>query len=177
MMTACDSTVLSDPTDLARALDLPLPLARVLIARGFGDVEAAQTFLNPNLRKHIAHPFTFPGVRDAAEHIWTAIRAERRIIVYGDFDVDGVVATATLVTALRRLGASAKAFLPLRETEGYGLSRAALDRCLRENAPFDGLLITVDCGITSVGETMFLNALGIDVIITDHHEPGPAMPP
>ena len=162
---------------LARELGLPIPLARVLAVRGYGDVAAAHTFLNPDLRKHFSHPFTFPGVREAAERLWTAIHAKRQIVVYGDFDVDGVVATATLVTALRRLGARAEAFLPLRDPEGYGLSRAALDRCLDAHAPFDGLLVTVDCGINSVDEIAFLNTRGIEVIVTDHHEPGAVLPP
>jgi single-stranded-DNA-specific exonuclease len=162
---------------LARELDLPLPLARVLAARGYGDAGAARAFLNPDLREHFSHPFLFPGVRDAAERIWGAVRAGRRIIVFGDFDVDGVVAASTLVTALRRLGARAEAFLPLREPEGYGLTFAALERCLKENAPFDGVLITVDCGINSVDEITRLNSLGIDVIVTDHHEPGAVLPP
>ena len=161
---------------LARELALPVPLARVLVARGYADVAAAQAFLNPDIKNHFAFPFEFPGVRDAAERIWAAIRAGRRIIVYGDFDVDGIAATATLVTALRRLGAQAEAFLPLRDPEGYGLTFAALERCLREHAPFD-VLITVDCGIGSIEQVAHLNSLGIEVIVTDHHEPSSTLPP
>ena len=161
---------------LAEELALPLPLARVLVARGYGEPGAAQAFLTPDLRKDFSHPFAFPGVQDAAERIWATIHAGRKIVVYGDFDVDGVVATATLVTALRRFGAQAEAFLPLRDPEGYGLTLTALERCLNENAPFDGLLITVDCGIASVKEVDYLNGLGIDVIVTDHHEPGAVLP-
>jgi len=161
---------------LAEGLAMPLPLARVLVARGYGGLAEAQAFLNPDLRQHFAHPFLFPGVRDAAERIWAAIHAGRKIVVFGDFDVDGVVATSTLVTALRRLGACAEAFLPLRDPEGYGLTFAAVERCLKENAPFDGLLVTVDCGINSVDEIARLNGLGIEVIITDHHEPGAVLP-
>ena len=172
--TAVDAAVAAQ---LAEVLALPVPLARVLVARGYGNAAAAQAFLNPDLRQDFSHPFAFPGMREAAERIWAAVRAGRKIIVYGDFDVDGVVATATLVTALRRLGADAAAFLPLRDPEGYGLTFAALDRCLSANAPFDGLLITVDCGISSVKEVTHLNSLGIEVIVTDHHEPGVALPP
>ena len=161
---------------LAHALSLPLPLARVLAVRGYTDLAAAQAFLNPDLKTHLSPPFAFPGAREAAERIWAAIHAKRRIVVYGDFDADGIVAAATLVTALRRLGAPAEAFLPLRDPEGYGLSFTALERCLKEHALAGGMLITVDCGINSVDEIAHLNGLGIEVIVTDHHEPGDTLP-
>lgn len=155
---------------LARALELPLPVARVLVARGVTDPAAAQRFLNPNLRDHLGAPFDFPGVRITAERLWQAIRDGRDIVVYGDFDADGVAAAALLVTALQRLGGAAEVFLPLRESEGYGLTRAALDRCLRERGGPPGVLVTVDCGISSPHEVAYLTSLGVEVIITDHHE-------
>lgn len=190
---------------LVQELFLPPAIARLLVLRGHTTPGQARLFLNPDLVTGIGNPFDFPRIREAADHIWAAIHAKKRIIVYGDFDVDGVVATATLVTALQRLGAEVSPFLPLREPEGYGLTLKALERCLEgqasepseagrrsPNAPRNAsegglgepcptctptLLITVDCGITSVMEVAWLTQRGIEVIITDHHEPGAILPP
>lgn len=162
---------------LARTLKLPAPVARVLAARGISTPEAAEIFLHPQLKKHLASPFEFPGTREAAERLWAAIRAGREIVVFGDFDVDGVSAAAVLVTTLQKLGGKAEAFLPVREAEGYGLTFAAIARCFKERGRAPGLLVTVDCGIGSVAEVAYLNRLGIEVIITDHHEPGAEHPP
>jgi single-stranded-DNA-specific exonuclease len=161
---------------LVATLGLPVPVARVLVSRGAGTPEAAAAFLSPDLKKHLASPFDFPGVRAAAERLWAAIRERREIVVFGDFDADGVAAAAVLVTALRRLGGAAEAFLPTREPEGYGLTFAALERCLGQRERLPGLLVTVDCGIGSVDEVAYLNGRGVEVIITDHHEPGTKLP-
>ena len=163
--------------DLARALGLPAPVARVLVARGIDTPEAADTFLNPELKKHLGDPFAFPGARAAAERLWAAVREGREIVVFGDFDADGVAAASVLVTVLQKIGGAAEVFLPVREPEGYGLTFAALERCLRERGRAPGLLVTVDCGICSVAEVAHLNSLGIEVIVTDHHEPGGELPP
>lgn len=161
---------------LAGSLGLPLPVARVLVARGMATAELAQTFLSPDLKAHLAHPYDFPGVRAAAERLWAAVREQREIVVYGDFDADGVAAAAVLVTALKRIGGAAEAFLPMRDPEGYGLTFAALERCLALRARPPALLVTVDCGIGSVDEVAYLNGRGVEVIITDHHEPGARLP-
>ena len=167
----------ADARGLADALGLPLAVARVLVARGTRTREAADAFLSPDLKAHLAHPYDFPGVRQAAERLWAAIRARRDIVVFGDFDADGVVASSVLVTALRRLGGVAEVFLPVREPEGYGLTFAALERCLSGRGKPPGVLVTVDCGIGSVKEVAYLNGLGVEVVITDHHEPGSELPP
>jgi single-stranded-DNA-specific exonuclease len=161
---------------LVEALGLPVPVARVLAARGAESPAAAAAFLSPDLKTHLASPFAFPGAQAAAERLWAAVREGREIVVYGDFDADGVAAAAVLVTALRRLGGEAEAFLPSREPEGYGLTFAALERCLGQRARLPGVLVTVDCGIGSVAEVAYLNGRGIEVIITDHHEPGAELP-
>jgi len=153
------------------------PVARVLVARGVATPEAADAFLRPELKKHLGDPLGFPGVRGAAERLWSAVRAGREIVVFGDFDADGVAAAVVLVTALRKIGGAAEVFLPVRETEGYGLSFAALERCFRERGRAPGLLVTVDCGIGSAAEVAHLNTLGVEVIITDHHEPSGELPP
>ena len=162
---------------LAQELGLPPAIARLLVSRGHTSPERARLFLSPDLAKGMGNPFDFPNIREATELIWSAIQAGRRIIVYGDFDVDGVVATATLVTALQRLGAEVRPFLPLRDPEGYGLTLCALERCLAEEPAPPPLLITVDCGINSIAEVAWLNERAITVIITDHHEPGATLPP
>ena len=163
--------------NLAHVLDMPSALARVLISRGVVTPEAADTFLNPELKKHLGDPFAFPGAREAAEKLWAAVRNGREMVVFGDFDADGVAAAAVLVTVLQKIGGHAEVFLPAREPEGYGLTFAALERCLRERNQAPGLLVTVDCGIGSVDEVAYLNRLGVEVIITDHHEPGTTLPP
>ena len=161
---------------LASALGLSTPVARVLVARGVATLEAADAFLNPELKKHLGDPFAFPGTRAAAGRLWAAVREGREIVVFGDFDADGVAAAAVLVNVLRKIGGAAEVFLPLREPEGYGLTFAALERCLSERGHVPGLLVTVDCGIGSVAEVAHLNRLGVEVIITDHHEPAGELP-
>lgn len=161
---------------LSAVLGLSLPVARVLASRGVTTPEEAAAFLSPELKTHLGHPFEFPGARAAAERLWAAVRAGREIVVFGDFDADGVAAAAVLATALRHIGGTVEVFLPVREPEGYGLTFAALERCLRERGRAPGVLVTVDCGIGSVAEVAHLRALGIEVILTDHHEPGAALP-
>ncbi len=162
---------------LVAALGLPQPVARVLAARGVSTPDAAMAFLSPELKTHLGHPFDFPGARAAAERLWAAVRAGGSIVIFGDFDADGVAAAAVLATALRHIGGAAEVFLPVREPEGYGLTFAALERCLREQARTPEVLVTVDCGIGSAAEVAHLRALGIAVIITDHHEPAAELPP
>lgn len=169
---------------IAEAFKLPIPLARLLAVRGYTNTEQVRDFLEGDLLKGLGKPADFPGIPEAVARIWSAIHEKKRIVVYGDFDVDGVVATATLVTALQRLGAEVTPFLPLREAEGYGLTLKGLKRCLKESLSKEEslkagppLLITVDCGINSAVEVEWLNQQGLEVIITDHHEPGPSLPP
>ena len=169
---ADESTVLH----LAHALGVANPVARMLVARGFATPEAADAFLHPEMKKHLGDPFDFPGVREAAEHLWSAVRGGREIMVFGDFDADGVAAAAVLVTALRKIGGTVDVFIPARDSEGYGLTLEAIDRCFRERGRVPAVLVTVDCGIGSVVEVDHLNRQGIEVVITDHHEPCPVLP-
>jgi len=161
---------------MADAVGLPWPVARVLVDRGIRTAREAEAFLNPELKRDLGDPFAFPGVREAAERLWQAVRAGRDLMVFGDFDADGVAASAVLATALQKIGATVDVFLPVREPEGYGLTFAAIERCLREHGRKPDLLVTVDCGIGAVEEVEHLKSLGIEVIITDHHEPGDALP-
>ncbi|MEI8062739.1 MAG: single-stranded-DNA-specific exonuclease RecJ [Verrucomicrobiota bacterium] len=153
---------------LANQLNLPVSLAQVLVNRGYRDEVAARRFLQPQLRQ-LTDPFILPDMVPAVERILTAIRQHEHIVIYGDYDVDGVTASALLVNVLRAAGAFVENFLPHRLTEGYGLSVAGLARCCEKFQP--QLLIAVDCGTSSVAEIAGLNAQGIDVIVLDHHEP------
>ncbi len=157
-------------TELASTLDLPLPVAEMLVGLGYRDTAAIERFLNPRL-SDLSDPFLLPDIEPAARRIQQAILANESIAVYGDYDVDGIVSTGLLVRVLQRLGArKVKPYIPDRQEEGYGLSLAALKRCLAQCRP--SLLITVDCGTNDSQAVQLAQAAGIDVIITDHHECG-----
>jgi len=152
---------------LVDALGCPPFLARLLTLRGLTDPAAASLFLDPRL-KNLADPFLLPGMRPAIERILQAIDRRERIVLYGDYDVDGVTSLALFTRILRRLGADPHPFLPLRMDEGYGLSPEALSRCIAQHQP--QLLLALDCGTCSVAEITSLRDQGIDVLVFDHHE-------
>lgn len=142
-----------------------LVAAEVLVRRGYAEPDAARRFLAAD--EH--HPLdAFAGLRDAADVVLRHVRAGSRIVVHGDYDCDGVCATATLIRALRQIGADADWFLPHRVDDGYGLAAATVRRLAAEGV---GLVITVDCGITAVEEAALARELGLDLVITDHHRP------
>jgi single-stranded-DNA-specific exonuclease len=160
--------------DWAAALGVPPAIARVLAARGIRDAAAADAFLNPRLSA-LGDPSALPDLDRAVERIWRAIDAGERIAVFGDYDVDGITSAALLTRVLRALGANAQPFLPLRLEEGYGLSIDALSRCLETLKP--RLIVTVDCGTGSVESVEIARRRGVDVIVTDHHQPGKSQAP
>lgn len=139
-------------------------LVQVLFNRGITDPAEIDAFLNGRAR--FDDPFRMLGIPKAVARIRAALRAAEPIVVYGDFDADGVTATALLVQTFRALGASVRPYIPHRVDEGYGLNRDALDRLKADGAR---LVITVDCGIRSVAEVAHGNSLGLDMIVTDHH--------
>jgi len=140
--------------------------AQVLLARGFDSSENATRFLEAKLAD-LHDPELLPGISQAADRIVAALSAERRITIYGDYDVDGVTATSLLWHCLKLAGANVDYYIPSRLEEGYGLNEAAI-RSLHEEDP-DRLVITVDCGITSVCEAALAKELGLELIVTDHH--------
>ena len=142
-------------------------VAEILVRRGFGSVEIARSFLDPRLAS-LSDPFLLPDMAAAVIRILCAIDANERIVLYGDYDVDGVSSLALLTRVLRAFGAEPTCFLPLRADEGYGLSTDGVARCLEEHTP--DLLIAVDCGTSSVKEIAMLRAHDVDVIVVDHHE-------
>ena len=148
-------------------------IAALLQRKGFMCADDVQAFLQPRLRS-LADPFLLPGLSVAVERILKAIDQRERIVLFGDYDVDGVTSLALLADVLRAYGATPELFLPLRMEEGYGLSRESLERCWEEHHP--QLLIAVDCGTSSVLEIAELQRRGTDVIVLDHHEPKSALP-
>ena len=156
---------------LATALDLSETTASVLVRRGYGDPETAGRFLAAELPAH--DPFMLGDMQAACAAIRATIDAGKRICVHGDYDVDGICATALAVLVLRQLGAEVDWHLPSRFEEGYGLSGETLSRLAGEEC---GLVLTVDCGITAVEEIAQARALGLDVVVTDHHRPGDQLP-
>jgi single-stranded-DNA-specific exonuclease len=160
-----------DVTALATALELSEITASILVRRGLRDPEDARAFLAGELAPH--DPFLLGDMAAAVERIRAAIAAGTRICVHGDYDVDGICATALAVLTLRELGAEVEWHLPSRFEEGYGVSGETIARLADEGC---GLLITVDCGITAVEEVAAAKAAGLDVIVTDHHRPGPRLP-
>jgi single-stranded-DNA-specific exonuclease len=160
----------AEAAEIAAALEVPLPVAAVLVRRGHRTVEAARAFLDADERHS---PSEFDGIERAVGVIRDAIGSGTRITVHGDYDVDGVTATAILIRGLRDLGADCDWLIPGRAEDGYGLTMSTIERLTERGT---GLLITVDCGITSVDEIAAAKAHGIDVIVTDHHQPGPDLP-
>ncbi|MBW3597217.1 MAG: single-stranded-DNA-specific exonuclease RecJ [Planctomycetes bacterium] len=157
---------------LERSAGLPAVLAQLLIARGVCDAADARCFLEAKL-SGLREPEELPGVTQAVECIHAAVRASQRIYVYGDYDADGMTAAAILVRCLRLWGADVHYHVPNRLEDGYGLNAEALELIASRGA---SLVITVDCGIGSVAEAEAARRLGLELIITDHHEPGPQLP-
>jgi single-stranded-DNA-specific exonuclease len=158
---------------LAAALSLPLAVAELLVRRGFDSVDRARSFLEPSFDQ-LHDPFLMADMDVAVARIERALESGERIVVYGDYDVDGITATTLLVRYLRWRGARVEYYIPHRVEEGYGLSLGGLT-ALREGGA--ALVLTCDCGVTAVAEVRAARDWGLDVIVTDHHEPGPELPP
>jgi single-stranded-DNA-specific exonuclease len=156
---------------LAQELGVSELTARVLVRRGFTDPGAARAFLDAADPGH--DPFLLGDMQVACERIHAAVAEGRPICVHGDYDVDGIAATTLAVLLLRRLGADVSWHLPSRFDEGYGVSAATLERLSAQGC---ALVLTVDCGITAVAEVAEARARGLEVIVTDHHRPGPVLP-
>jgi single-stranded-DNA-specific exonuclease len=147
-------------------------LAQVLLNRDISTAAQVGRFLSPDLRL-LLPPDALPNAVTAARRLAEAVRGERRIVIYGDYDVDGITATSILWLALRLAGANVSFYIPSRLEEGYGVNDEALRSIAAEG---DALVITVDSGITALAEARLARQLGLDLIITDHHEPGRELP-
>jgi single-stranded-DNA-specific exonuclease len=141
--------------------------------KGFATAGELETFLRPRLSS-LSDPFLLPNMQTAVQRILGALDQKERVVLFGDYDVDGVTSLALLAEMLRAYGGTPDLFLPLRMEEGYGLSRESVERCLEQHRP--QLLIAVDCGTSSLTEIEDLRHRGIDVIVLDHHEPKSGLP-
>lgn len=154
-------------TTIARTLNISSIVSQVLINRGIDSPDKARSFLSARLGD-LHSPFLMKDMHTAVERIIAALGRQEHICVYGDYDVDGITATAVMVLFLRRAGGNVSFYIPGRKSEGYGLSVDALDRiCSLRDAR---LLITVDCGVSDAAAVTYANSRGVDVIVTDHHE-------
>jgi single-stranded-DNA-specific exonuclease len=166
----CDDAVAGD---LARATGVEPAVARLLVLRGIRDAEAAGRFLNPSL-DHLHDPMRLAGMGAAVDRLLRAVAGRERIAVHGDYDVDGITATVILRRTLELLGGDVVHFVPDRMRDGYGLNSQAIERLHAEGA---AVVVSVDCGIRSAEAARRARDLGLDLIITDHHEPGDELPP
>src|SRR4026209_455055 len=158
---------------LAAALGLHPTVARLLCLRGFGDPERAQRFLQPSL-DHLHDPFKMTGMTAAVERLEQAIARRERIAIHGDYDVDGITSTVILRRALEMLGGDVVHFIPERLRDGYGLQPAAIERLHLDGV---SLIVSADCGNRRAEAVVRARELGIDLIVTDHHEPDATLPP
>src|SRR3990170_6163418 len=157
---------------LGRELKISPLTAQLLINRGIVHADKAFSFLSPSL-KNLHDPFTMKDMDKAVARIETAIRENEKITIYGDYDVDGTTATALLYLFLKEVNACVSYYIPERLKEGYGLNNQALKHLIDSGTK---LVITTDCGITNHEEIAFATSIGLDVIITDHHEPSDRLP-
>ena len=147
-------------------------VAQLLLLRGISSALETRRFLSPDFRELLG-PERLPNAMDAGARLARAAQSGKRIVIYGDYDVDGVTATAILYQGLKLAGAEVDYYIPSRFGEGYGLNREALDKIAADGAQ---LVVTVDCGITAVEPELHARKLGLELIITDHHEPRDELP-
>ena len=160
-----DGTVISE---LSKQFDLDKRVMEVIYSKGYHTKDEIAKFLSP-LEQNYVDPFLLSGMRDCADKIKKAAQEGKKILIFGDYDVDGMSATAIMIKLLKKLGNEANYYLPNRFVDGYGLTKEVIDKiCLTMQKP--DLIITVDCGITCHDEVEYCKQLGIDIIVTDHHE-------
>jgi len=162
---------------LAAQFKIPPLLAQCLLNRGFSEPSAIENFLSPRL-KNLADPFLLPNMAAAVGRLLRAREQNESLIIFGDYDVDGVTSTALLVEVLRPLGWKVDFYLPNRMDEGYGLSADGVENCLKKFSAAESsgatrpvkLLLAVDCGSTAVETISLLRSRGVEVIVLDHHQ-------
>lgn len=158
--------------ELSEAADLKPNIIKILINRGMNTAEKIDKFLNPRM-SDLRDPFQLQGMTAGIERVTNALFANERIMIYGDYDVDGITSTSLLYLVFNKLGAQVTYYLPNRLVEGYGLSLDAIDQAKEDGVT---LIVTVDTGITAVDEVAHAREAGIDIVVTDHHEPGETLP-
>jgi single-stranded-DNA-specific exonuclease len=158
---------------LVRQMNLPPLVARLLVLRGIDSPEAAYHFLNPSL-KQLHDPYLMAGMGAAVQRLRHAIERREKILIYGDYDVDGTMAVVVLLTALRSLGASVEAHIPHRLTDGYGMRKDVIEQAAAQSV---AVILSVDTGVREHEVIARARELGIDCIVTDHHLPDDRLPP
>lgn len=158
--------------ELTNELDLPQLIIGILVSRGLTDPEEIRRFINPSM-SDLMDPFEIPGLEQGVERLMQALRDNETIMIYGDYDVDGITASSLMFLVLNKLGANVHYYLPNRLVEGYGLSEDGILEAERKKA---SVIISVDTGITANAEVEYAKEKYIDCIITDHHEPGEVTP-
>lgn len=166
------NTEIDDCARLSNELGISEVLVRILSNRGFTTLPKIKSFLNDDYA-NMRHPLEIPGIAEGVKVISESIKNGEKILVYGDYDVDGITATTLLTIALERLGGKVEYYIPDRLEEGYGLNCGAIIAAGKRGI---GLIITVDCGISSLKEAEMAASLGIKLVITDHHQPGSILP-
>ena len=168
---------LADPSEntighLEKVLGIDKSLCRLLAQRGVSDFESAKAFFRPSL-DHLHEPFLMKDMAEAVERIERAMASKERILIYGDYDVDGTTAVSLVYSFLKEHYTELDTYIPDRYKEGYGVSLAGIDHAADHGI---GLIIALDCGIKAIDQVEYARKLGIDFIICDHHRPGPELP-
>ena len=170
--------IIADPPDagivatLAKDINVPESIAKILVYRGIMDYDRAKEYFRPSLSQ-LHDPFTLDGMEVAVQRVLNAIEKKERMFVFGDYDVDGTNGAAMLYLFLRERGGSVEYYIPDRLREGYGISHQGIDRAVELGV---SLFLAVDCGITAVDQIAYASEQGLDVIICDHHEAGQTLP-
>ena len=159
--------------DIASRFGISRPTAQILINRGIHQSEDIERFLAPKL-SFLRDPFEIPDMQKAVDRVLDAVRSKEKIYVWGDYDADGVTGSSIVVLGLRKLGSDAGCYIPHRYDEGYGLNAEGIKKIAMQGTK---LLITVDCGISNLKEIEYAASLGIDVVVTDHHNIPDRLPP
>lgn len=159
--------------EMAKYFDLDKNLVHLLYSRGINDKEKMNKFLYPNL-SNLYDPFLFENMSAVVEKIQNYLEKKSKILIFGDYDVDGITASAILIKYFNSIGVNVSNFMPNRYEDGYGLSIPTIDKIFAQNKP--DLIITVDCGITAIEEVEYIKKCGVDIIVTDHHERAETLP-
>lgn len=167
-----DNGALEQVKAVSQEFKCPLLIAELLYRKGFQTMDVIQEFFHPDLSK-LHDPYLFDQMDRAVQRILKAIRDKEKIIIYGDYDVDGTTATALLYLGLKRINGIVDFYIPHRMIDGYGLSLNSLDILRTSGA---GLIISVDCGVNAIEEIAAINEMGMEIIITDHHNPKDVLP-
>ncbi|MCD6102053.1 MAG: single-stranded-DNA-specific exonuclease RecJ [Candidatus Cloacimonetes bacterium] len=167
-----EQTNVSQIQNLQNSLSCPYIIAKLLLQKNISSTQDAEEFFHPDFN-NLHDPYIFNDMEKAVRRIMQAIKNQEKIVIYGDYDVDGTTATSLLLIGLKELGAVVDFYIPNRMIEGYGLSMLGNKAILSKKAK---VVITVDCGINAVDEINYLNKEGVDVIVTDHHTPKKILP-